>query len=159
MTLRSFVIAAALFAAAPALAEEKPVDPYTVANANAGATPLTDAQTFAAFHGKPGLDRIVDSLIQSNLDDPRITDIFKEIDRERLHRTLVEQFCYLLNGGCDYTGRDMVTAHKDMGLTTADMGALVENLQKAMDKEGVGFGAQNRLLAKLAPMKRTIVER
>ena len=36
---------------------------------------------------------------------------------------------------------------------------LVENLQWAMRREGVPFAAQNRLLAKLAPMKRVIVER
>ena len=144
---------------ARASAEEKPVDPYTVSNANAGAEPLTEIQTFAAFHGKAGLQRIVVDLVQQSIDDPRTRDIFREIDRERLERTLVEQLCYVLNGGCDYTGRDMATAHKDMGLTTADMGALVENLQHAMDKEGVPFAAQNRLLAKLAPMKRTVVER
>ncbi|MBN9320164.1 MAG: group 1 truncated hemoglobin [Caulobacterales bacterium] len=154
------VLAAPLLAfAAHAFAEEKPVDPYTVSNANAGATPLTETQTFAAFHGKPGLQRIVIDLVQHSVDDPRTRDIFREIDRERLERTLVEQLCYVLNGGCDYTGRDMAAAHKDMGLTTADMGALVENLQRAMDKEGVPFAAQNRLLAKLAPMKRTVVER
>ncbi len=157
--LRSTLIAAFTLLAVPAFAEEKPVDPYTISNANAGATPMTETQTFAAFHGKPGLGRIVGDLIQRNLDDPRISDIFKEIDRERLQRTLVEQFCFVLNGGCDYTGRDMTLSHKDMGITTANMGALVENLQKAMDKEGVPFAAQNRLLAKLAPMKRDMVEK
>jgi hemoglobin len=39
------------------------------------------------------------------------------------------------------------------------MGALVENLQWAMRREDVPFPAQNRLLAKLAPMRRVIVER
>jgi hemoglobin len=152
-------IALTAAAAATARAEEQPVDPYVIANANAGATPLTEARTFQAFHGKAGLDRIAAGLVQRNIDDPRVSDIFKSIDRERLARTLAEQFCYVLNGGCDYTGRDMTIAHKDMGLTTADMGFLVENLQTEMSKEGVPFAAQNRLLAKLAPLKRTVVER
>jgi hemoglobin len=146
-------------AAVTARAGEQPVDPYVITNANAGATPLTEARTFEAFHGKAGIDRIVAGLVQRSETDPRISDIFKEIDNERLRRTLAEQFCYVLNGGCDYTGRDMVLAHKDMGLTTADMGFLVENLQIEMSKEGVPFAAQNRLLAKLAPLKRTVVER
>ena len=41
----------------------------------------------------------------------------------------------------------------------ADMGALVEILQQAMSAEGVAFPAQNRFLAKLAPMRRDIVTR
>jgi hemoglobin len=53
----------------------------------------------------------------------------------------------------------MATAHKDMGLQNHDFNALVENLQAAMDQEGVPFHDQNRLLAKLAPMQRTTVER
>ena len=72
---------------------------------------------------------------------------------------LKEQFCYLLNGGCGYSGRDMRAGHKNLGIQNADMGALVEDLQAAMRKEGVSFAAQNRFLAKLAPMRRDVVER
>ena len=53
----------------------------------------------------------------------------------------------------------MKTTHKDLGIQTADMAALVEALQRAMDKERIPFAAQNRFLAKLAPMKRDITER
>ena len=138
---------------------EKPVDPYVQSNANAGATPLKDDSVFKAFHGKEGLTRITSDLVDRNLADPRIKDIFATTDVVRLKRTLTEQFCYILDGGCDYTGKDMTAAHKDQGITPRDFNALVENLQWAMDKEGVPFSAQNKLLAKLAPMNRQAVER
>jgi hemoglobin len=138
---------------------EEPVDPYVVSDANAGAKPIADEATLGAFHGREGIDRMVDDFVDRNIADPRIGDIFKGQDLVRLRRTLKEQFCYLLGGGCSYTGRDMKTAHKDLGIQTADFNALVENLQAAMRKEGVSFAAQNRLLAKLAPMKRETVER
>ncbi|MBI1685301.1 group I truncated hemoglobin [Caulobacter hibisci] len=138
---------------------EQPVDPYVQSNANAGATPLADKATFEAFHGKAGLARIASDLVDRNLADPRIKDIFATADTVRLKRTLTEQFCYVLGGGCDYTGKDMTQAHKDQGITGRDFNALVENLQWAMDKEGVPFAAQNKLLAKLAPMARQTIER
>lgn len=138
---------------------EQPVDPYLQSNANAGATPLKDDSVFKAFHGKEGLTRIAGDLVDRNLADPRIKDVFATTDVVRLKRTLAEQFCYILDGGCDYTGKDMTAAHKDQGITPRDFGALVENLQWAMDKEGVPFAAQNKLLAKLAPMSRQTVER
>ena len=138
---------------------EKPVDPYLQSNANAGATPLKDDSVFKAFHGKEGLTRIAGDLVDRNLADPRIKDIFATTDVARLKRTLAEQFCYILDGGCDYTGRDMTSVHKDQGITPRDFSALVENLHWAMDKEGVPFVAQNKLLAKLAPMNRQAVER
>ena len=146
-------------AAAQALPGEQPVDPYTQSNANAGATPIEGQGTLQAFHGQAGINRIVDDLIDRNTKDPRIADIFQNQDLVRLRRVLKEQFCYLLNGGCTYTGRDMKSSHADMGVRQSDFNALVENLQKAMDKEGVPFRAQNRLLAKLAPMERHVVSR
>ena len=138
---------------------EEPVPTYVMSPANAGATPLEGDANWRAFHGEAGVRRIVEDLLERNQADPRIADIFKGQDLVRLRRTLGEHFCYVLGGGCTYTGRSMKDAHRDMGLQHADMGALVENLQAAMRAEGVAFSAQNRLLAKLAPMKREIVER
>ena len=46
-----------------------------------------------------------------------------------------------------------------MGTTRGDMNALVENLQRAMREEGVGFRAQNRFLSKLAPMSGDVITR
>ncbi|QUD89198.1 group I truncated hemoglobin [Phenylobacterium montanum] len=148
-----------ILAPVAAFAEEQPVDPYVQSNANAGARPFEGEAMLKAFHGREGIGRIVDRMVDLNLADPRISDIFKNQDIERLRRTLKEQFCYILNGGCAYTGRTMKASHKDLGIQRTDFNALVENLQTAMDREGVPFRAQNRLLAKLAPQERDIVER
>lgn len=153
-----FLLAAAATATLVAPGEE-PVDPYTQSPANAGATPFTGDGMWTVFHGEAGVARIVDDLVARSQADPRITEVFKGQDMVRLRRTLKEQFCFILGGGCTYTGRNMKDAHKNLGIQTADMGALVENLQLAMDKERVPFLAQNRFLAKLAPMKRDVRER
>ncbi|CAN5273268.1 hypothetical protein BH09PSE2_BH09PSE2_14360 [soil metagenome] len=138
---------------------EKAVDAYVQSNANAGAAPMKDDATFKAFHGMDGLKRISGAFVDANMADPRVKEIFKDSDTVRLKRTLSEQFCYLLGGGCTYTGRDMLAAHKGQGAQATDFNAIVENLQAAMDAERVPFAAQNRLLAKLAPMERVVVER
>lgn len=163
--MRKLIFIAAALTAGAAHAQpttppgEKPVDPYVISDANAGATPIKSDRLMAAFNGREGLARIADVTIDRCVGDPRIAEIFKNHDLVRIKRTLAEQFCYLLGGGCTYTGRDMTSSHKDLGIQTADFNALVENLQFAMDAEGVPFAAQNRLLAKLAPMKRMTVTR
>lgn len=138
---------------------EIPVEPYAQSNANAGARPYDGVRLAAAFGGREGIARIAARTVDLSQADPRIAAIFAAHDMVRLKRTLSEQFCYLLNAGCDYTGRDMKTAHIDMGVTRGDMNALVENLQAAMREANVPFAAQNRLLAKLAPMSRDVIER
>ena len=72
---------------------------------------------------------------------------------------MFEQFCFILNAGCTYSGRDMASAHKDLGVQKADMNRLVETLQRAMSEEGVSFQAQNRFLSKLAPMRDDVIEK
>lgn len=138
---------------------ELPVDPYEEDNANAGAKPVGSETLAVQFGGRDGIRSIAGRTVELSQEDPRIADIFAGHDMVRLNRTLFEQFCYLLNAGCDYTGRDMATSHADMGVKRADLNALVENLQQAMREADVPFAAQNRLLAKLAPMSKDVVTR
>lgn len=158
--LLSLLLLQAAPAAAPnAMPGEEVVDPYTVDNRNAGATPFTGDGMAGAFHGQVGIRRIVDSMVDNGFADPVIGEIFANQDKVRLKRTIFEQFCYILNAGCSYTGRDMASAHKDMGIQKADMNRLVELLQGAMTAEGVDFQAQNRFLSKLAPMRHDVLQK
>jgi len=138
---------------------ELPVDPYVQDNANADAQPYRSEDLAAAFGGREGIERIADRTIDLSEADPRIAAIFVSHDTLRIKRTLGEQFCYLLNAGCDYSGRDMRSAHAGLGIRRGDLNALVENLQRAMREAKVPFAAQNKLLARLAPMSGKVIER
>ena len=146
----TFIALALLLAAAPV-----PGQP------SAATTPViaTDGKLFAEFGGREGLVKIVDDMFVNVDADPRINTFFEPAKREQTKARLVEQFCVVLGGGCTYTGKDMKAAHKNLGIQKADFNALVENLQKAMDKNGVPFSAQNKLLAALAPQHRDVVEK
>jgi hemoglobin len=123
----------------------------------AGAEPIAGDSVYKAFHEKEGIQRVIDDLLARVTTDPRTEKHFKGVNLKRLNLLLVQQVCYLTGGPCQYTGDDMKTAHAGMDLHNDDFNALAEDLQLAMDKEGVPFNAQNRLLAKLAPMQRMIV--
>ena len=156
------ILATGLIAAAvagAAIAAEAPVDSYVMSDANAGAAPIRGDRVYKAFHGLEGISRIVRRLDRFHNEDPRLAEFFKAADHERLQRTLTEQFCYLLGGPCHYSGRDMKALHTDMGVQVSTLNAQIEDLQKAMDEERVPVWAQNRLLARLAPLERVIVTR
>ena len=108
------------------------------------------------FGGREGLVALMEVFMQRLLADPRTRPFFAEADQAAVKRHLVEQFCVILGGDCTYTGRDMKTAHAGMGVDRAAFNALVEDLQAAMRERGIPFRAQNKLLAKLAPMHREI---
>jgi hemoglobin len=99
----------------------------------------------------------VDIFVANLQSDVRISEQFKKTNIPVFKERLVEQFCVVSGGGCTYKGADMKTAHGELDITKANFNALVEDLQMAMDKHGVAFTDQNRLLAVLAPMHRDII--
>ena len=113
--------------------------------------------TFHGLGGKPGIRKIVDTLVPLLLADPRIKESFTDIDMKNLALRLEEQFCQLSGGPCQYKGKDMTEIHDGLNITVAQFNALAEDLQLAMERNGVAPRFQNKLLAKLAPMQRDIV--
>ncbi|MGH8107118.1 MAG: group I truncated hemoglobin [Arenimonas sp.] len=111
---------------------------------------------FKQFGEEAGLVKLMDVFMEKLLADPRMRPFFENSDQARVKKHLVEQFCVILGGPCTYSGRDMKSSHAALGIDRAHFNALVEDLQWAMNKQGIPFRAQNKLLAKLAPMHRQI---
>lgn len=112
---------------------------------------------YKAFGEKAGLVKVVDDTMTNLLMDERTKPFFEKADQVRIKEKLVEQFCVELGGPCTYTGQSMKRSHKGQDITSGHFYALVEALQKAMNKNKVPQRAQNKLLAKLAPMHKDII--
>jgi hemoglobin len=128
----------------------------TASSAFAQITSETDS-VYQSLGGADGIKRIVADFLPIVGSDTRIQHQFDDIDMKHLAKMLAEQFCAVSGGPCKYTGKDMRTIHADLGVTDAQFNALAEDLQTAMDKQGVTPRVQNQLIAKLAPMRREIV--
>jgi hemoglobin len=125
-------------------------------------SPVSPAQTaddalYRQLGGQPGLVTLMDDFMARLLADPRMNPFFKDADQPHIKEQLVLQFCEVSGGPCRRTGKDMKKAHAGIDVTKSNFNALVEVLQQSMDAQGIPFGVQNRLLAKLAPMHRDIV--
>jgi hemoglobin len=116
-----------------------------------------DDSLYQQLGGQPGLVKLMDDFMQRLLADRRMNPFFKDVDHAHVKAQLVDQFCEVSGGPCKLDGPNMKKVHSGIDVTRADFNALVEVLQQAMDAQGIAFGAQNRLLAKLAPMHRDIV--
>ncbi len=121
--------------------------------------PYADDHLYSEFGQKEGLVRIMDDFMINLLADPRTRPSFESHDQKRIKAQLVEQFCEILGGPCKYQGAPMKPIHASLVIDKSQFNALVEALQKAMDKHQVPFDTQNKLLAKLAPMHRDIITR
>lgn len=141
-----------LAAAQNAMPSAANADAYPAAPRDPSLKPVFDQ-----FGGKPGLVALMNDFMANLVADPVTRPYFENADRDHIKAELVDQFCVILDGPCTYTGKDMASAHRGMDVDRAAFNALVQDLQRAMDKHDIPFRAQNKLLAKLAPMHRQIV--
>ena len=116
-----------------------------------------DDQLYKAFGEKAGLVALMDDFMTRLLADERTGPHFKPANQQRVKEQLVEQFCALGGGPCEYKGADMKSSHANLDIKKSDFHALVEVLQNAMDAKGIAPRKQNEMLALLAPMNRDII--
>jgi hemoglobin len=116
-----------------------------------------DDATYRGLGGQQGIKNIVATLIPLIKADARIKESFVDTDMKTLAMRLEEQFCALTGGPCVYKGDEMNDVHRGLKVTNAQFNALAEDLQIAMERNGVPSHVQNKLVAKLAPMQRAIV--
>jgi hemoglobin len=109
--------------------------------------------------GKAAITAVVDDFVARVAADNRINSFFAGSDIPRLKMQLVNQICEASGGPCTYTGRDMQTVRRGMGIANAHFDALVQDLVATLDKFKVPDREKNELLAALGPMRQDIVER
>lgn len=113
---------------------------------------------FEDMGGMAGITSTVDAFLRRLAQDERIVHRFAMIDVGRFRRLLIEQFCMLAGGPCDYSGASMRAAHRTQGIRDDEFDALVGHLRDAMEEVGIPLRARNQLLGRLAPMYGDIVE-
>lgn len=125
--------------------------------AQPAAAQAADDALYQQLGGQSGLVTLMDDFMSRLLADKRMGPFFKDVNHKHVKAQLVAQLCEVSGGPCKLKGPDMKKAHSGMDVSKGDFNALVEVLQQSMDAQGIGFGTQNRLLAKLAPMHREII--
>lgn len=109
--------------------------------------------------GKPALNAVVGELWNVVAADTRINSRFAHTKPEVFGAQLVDFLCQASGGPCQYTGRDMKSAHTGMKLTSAEFGALAEDTIKALDKFKVPAKEKDEVIGMLASLKGDVVDR
>jgi len=78
---------------------------------------------------------------------------------KRIRQHIVDFLCVATGGPCVYTGRDMKTTHKGIGVTEADWNQAVALLVQTLEKFKVPEAEKNEVLAAMSGLKKDIVEK
>lgn len=107
--------------------------------------------------GMPVIEKITDNFINEISYDQQIAQHFKDTKIDRFREKLIEQLCNVSDGPCQYSGDSMLDVHQKMNITETEFNRTVDLLVNAMNQAGVPHRVQNRLLARLAPMRPDII--
>ena len=108
--------------------------------------------------GTDAITAVVRAVVDRQLKDDRINRKFARTNRDRLIKEFVDQICQATGGPCKYTGRNMTETHHNMGVTSGEFQAFVEDVVAVLNDFKVGATEQDELLNILAPLREEIVE-
>ena len=117
-----------------------------------------DGSLYERLGGLEAITAVVRAVVDRQMKDDRINQKFARTNVDRLIKEFVDLICQATGGPCTYTGRDMTEAHHDMGVTSGEFQAFVEDVVAVLDDFKVGKAEQGELLNILAPLRGEIVE-
>ena len=128
-----------------------------------GADSVKPASLYQRLGGMPAIRAVIDDFVTRILQDEKVAPFFAHAasspENTAAYKARLADFvCQATGGPCQYTGADMVTAHKGRGVTEEAFNAVVADLVATLDKLQVPDQEKSQLLGLLAPMKPAIVQ-
>jgi len=114
---------------------------------------------FDDLGGMDGITKTTERLLDYFAADSRIRPFFAHTDVNRFKTRFSEHICEITGGPCHYKGDSMENVHRGMVISEGQFNAVVEAYIHAMTERGIPVSVQNRLLARLAPMREDIIHK
>ena len=123
----------------------------------AGCASHRQESLYTSLGGMDGIHHIVARFIAEVGESKDIRPFFLNTNLDRFYRMFSQHLCLVAGGPCKYEGDTMHDVHAGMDINEAEFNEVVDLLTRSMDAEGIPTPVQNRLLARLAPMRSQII--
>ena len=130
--------------------------------ASAQAMKASSPSLYQRIGGYDAVAAVTDDFIGRLATDPKLGKFFAGHSTDsltKLRQHVIDFVCIATGGPCAYTGRDMKTAHKGLGISESDWGVAVNHFVATLDKFKVPQAEKDQLVAAVAGVKGQIVER
>jgi hemoglobin len=124
---------------------------------------MTDqpATLYARLGGYDAVAAVADDLLPRLMADPLLARFWanRSVDGLRREKQLLIDFlCSSAGGPLYYTGRDMTTSHKGMGISARDWDVFIGHLHATLNKFGVPARERGEVVGFVESLKGNIVE-
>jgi hemoglobin len=113
--------------------------------------------------GKPAIQAVASDLVDRILADPRVNRWFTHAaasteNTNAYKANLADFLCRSTGGPCQYTGPDMMAAHKGRGVTNEAFNSVADDLVATLDKFKFPDKEKSEVLKLVGGLKPTIVQ-
>ena len=121
----------------------------------------TASTLYARLGGYDAIAAVADDLLPRLMSDPQLGRFWAHRAADSVRREkqlLIDFLCASAGGPMYYTGRDMGTSHKGMGITASDWEVFLGHLRATLDKFRVPDAERQAVLDFVESTKAQIVE-
>jgi hemoglobin len=120
------------------------------------------ATLYARLGGYDAIAAVADDLLPRLMSDSQLDRFWAHRGADGIRREkqlLIDFLCASAGGPLYYTGRDMATVHKGMGISTSDWEIFLRHLQATLDRFQVPESEQRDVLAFVESTRADMVEK
>lgn len=99
---------------------------------------MSEPSLYERLGGEEKIRAIATSIFDNHAQNKAINARYKDSDRDRVIRVVAEFICAGTGGPQEYTGKDMLTAHRGMNINATEYLAVVDDIMDALDSHAVG---------------------
>ena len=125
-------------------------------------TEPTTASLYARLGGYDAIAAVADDLLPRLVSDPQLGRFWTHRAADSIRREkqlLIDFLCTSAGGPLYYTGRDMATSHKGMGISAKDWEIFLGHLRATLDRFQVPEKERREVLAFVDSTRAGIVEK
>ena len=122
---------------------------------------MSDTTLYQGLGGYDAIAAVVNDLLPRLREDPQLAHFWRHRGDDRLKRSkqlLIDFLCSSAGGALYYTGRDMKTSHKGMGISESDWSTFMGHLHATLEALQVPRAAREGLFAFVQSTKADMVE-
>ncbi|PRY12431.1 hemoglobin [Pontibacter ummariensis] len=111
---------------------------------------------------REGITSLVDDIVEAHMNNPVVKPRFEpyrnQADNLKLIKAhTVDFFCAGTGGLEQYTGRDMLAAHKGMNISEEEFIAVLDDILQVLDQHGIDADSRKDVLAIAYSLKDNII--
>lgn len=118
---------------------------------------MVESSLYERLGGEEQIRAIATDIFDAHLHNSAVKARYVDSDRDEVIRVVTEFICAGTGGPQEYTGKDMVAAHRGMNISEHEYLAVMDDIMEALEKNNVGDREKQEMLMIAYSLKNEIL--